>query len=290
MNPHVVPPPITPGRVLLDWSLDPVTAAVVVAAGVGYLVGVRRLARREVRWPTARTACFATGLLVVVAATQSGLARYDTVLISAHAGQHLLLGMVAPLLLALGAPITLALQATERPVQRRLARALHHPVVRFVGHPVVAWLAYVAVMVGLWFSPSYELSLRNDVAHQWTHLVLLGTGYAFCWAVAGLDGGARQSIHPVRLLLVLLTVPVHAVVGLALMGSSTVLAGDWYEELGRTWGASALGDQHTAGGLLWAAGDLVTLALGGIVMLSWMRHEDRAARRLDRLGAVGAET
>ena len=116
---------------------------------------------------------------------------------------------------------------------------------RTLAHPVVAWLGYVAVMVGLWFAPTYEASLRHDVVHAWTHLVLLTVGFVFCWAVAGLDGGARQIAYPVRLLLVLLTVPVHAVAGLALMSGSTVLAGDWYADLDRTWGSSPVADQHT---------------------------------------------
>ena len=128
------------------------------------------------------------------------------------------------------------------------------------------------------------------MVHAWTHIVLLTVGFLFCWAVAGLDGGARQVDHPVRLLLVLLTVPVHAVLGLALMSGSSVLANDWYAGLGRTWGSSPLEDQHTGGALLWVAGDLLTLVLGGIVMLAWMQHDDRVARRMDRLGPVSAET
>ena len=145
----MVPPTSARLASIADWGLDPGAAVLILGAGAAYAIGVRRLAVRGRRWPAGRTGLFAGGLGVVVLATQSGLARYDTILFSAHAAQHVLLGMLAPLLLALGAPITLALQAAHRPTQERLARALHHPVARVLVHPVVAWLAYVAVMVGL---------------------------------------------------------------------------------------------------------------------------------------------
>ena len=84
-----------------------------------------RLAARGRSWPRARSVSFAAGLVVIVLATQSGIARYDRVLFSLHVAQHLLLGMVAPLLLVLGAPITLALQAGRRTTQTRVLRFLH---------------------------------------------------------------------------------------------------------------------------------------------------------------------
>ena len=62
----------------------------VLAAGVLYTVGVRRLAARGRRWPVGRSAAFGAGLALIVLATQSGLAQYDTVLFSLHVVQHLL--------------------------------------------------------------------------------------------------------------------------------------------------------------------------------------------------------
>jgi cytochrome c oxidase assembly factor CtaG len=96
-----------------DWSLD-VAFPFVVALGAAYVIGVRRLHARGRSWPASRTAAFLSGLVVVLVATESGLAAYDRVLYSLHVVQHVLLGMVAPLLLVLGAPITLALQAGSR--------------------------------------------------------------------------------------------------------------------------------------------------------------------------------
>lgn len=71
--------------------------------------GVHRLAERGDRWPIGRQLAFyAGGLGTLAIATLSGLAAYDTTLISPHLGQHVLLSMVAPIFLAIGAPVTLA--------------------------------------------------------------------------------------------------------------------------------------------------------------------------------------
>ncbi len=285
-----VPPPVSVAEVTTAWSLDPVPLALTLVAGGLYLAGVRRLAARGRAWPPSRSASFAAGLAVLVGATQSGLAAYDTVLFSAHAVQHLLLGMVAPLLLVLGAPVTLAIQAAHRPTQRWLVGLFRHPVVRFVTHPVTAWLLFGTTMVGLYVTGLYELSLRNGVVHGWVHLHFVVVGCLFAEAVIGLDPGWRSSrqvaggadlSHPARLLLVLLLVPFHAVLGLALLSTDQAIAADWYLGLGRTWGASPLSDQRTGAALMWGVGDLVGVVLAGIVLYQWMRADERQARRLD---------
>ena len=52
--------------------------------------------------------------MAFVFATQSGLARYDTTLLSVHMAQHMILSMIVPLALALSAPVTLALRTLPR--------------------------------------------------------------------------------------------------------------------------------------------------------------------------------
>ena len=50
-----------------DWVFSPVMTAVVVAAAVGYVAGVRALRRRGVAWPAWRTLLFlAVGLPMVL--------------------------------------------------------------------------------------------------------------------------------------------------------------------------------------------------------------------------------
>lgn len=260
------------------WVPDPGAGLLVMVAGASYVAGVRRLARRGRRWSRARTTAFVAGLLVVVASTQSPLAAAESTRFSLHTAQHVLLGMVAPALFALGAPVTLALQASSRAGQTALLGLLHSRTVTVLTHPVAAWLVFGGSMVALYFSPLFELSLRNGAVHAAVHLQFLAAGGLFCWTAMGADPGRWRLPHGARLLFVLLAVPVHAVIGLALLGSVEVLAPEVYGA-----GPQALSDQRVGAGILWAAGELFGVALAGVVLAQWMGHEERVARRTDRV-------
>jgi putative copper resistance protein D len=266
----------------LHWAIEPLSALLLLGLAATYLVGVRRLKQRGRRWPPARTAAFCSGLGVAAIATQSGLAAYDEVLFSLHVVQHLLLSMVAPPLLALGGPVTLFLQAGPPEARRRLRSALHSRPVVVVTHPLVAWVAFAGSLYVLYFSPLYELSLRSAPVHALVHAAFFLTGCLFFWPVVGLDPLPRRLPHAARLLWVVLALPFHALLGVALLSGGRVLAADYYEGLGRTWGASPLADQRTGGGLMWMAGDLVGLVVLGVVVVQWMGHEQRVAAREDR--------
>src|SRR5690606_36445724 len=181
-----VPPALSAATFFTEARLELVPAVVVVAMAVLYALGLRALSGRGRRWPLGRTVAFAGGLLALVGATQSGLERYDTVLFSAHVVQHVLLGVVASFLLALGAPITLALQASRRPTQVALLRVLRSAPVHLFSNPIVAWALFGLTLFALYFTPIYELSLRNEAVHQLVHLHFVVAGSVFFWAVIGL--------------------------------------------------------------------------------------------------------
>ena len=225
---------------------------------------------------------FAAGLLVVALATESGLAAYDDVLFSLHVVQHLLLGIVAPLLLVLGAPVTLALQAGSRRTQRRLLGLLHSLPVRVLTHPVTAWTAFGGTLFLLYGTPLYELSLRHEWFHVAVHVHFVVVGSLFFAHVVGLDPIPHSLGYGARLLYVGVALPFHAFLGVVLLSSRTVLAGSWYDSLGRTWGASPLTDQRTGAGLLWVAGELLGVVAIVAVVARWMAHEERVAARHDR--------
>jgi cytochrome c oxidase assembly factor CtaG len=260
------------------WAPDPGAGLLVVVAGASYAAGVRRLGRRGRGWSRARTTAFVTGLVVVVVSTQSPLAAAESSRFSLHTAQHVLLGMVAPALFALGAPVTLGLQASSRSAQTALLGVLHSRTVTVLTHPVAAWIVFGGSLVVLYFSGLFELSLRNGAVHAAVHLQFLAAGGLFCWTAVGTDPGRWRLPHGARLLFVLLAVPVHAVIGLALLGSVEVLAPEVYGA-----GPEALSDQRMGAGILWASGELFGVVLAGVVLVQWMGHEERVARRNDRL-------
>jgi putative membrane protein len=264
-----------------DWSLD-VTFPFVLVLGAAYVIGVRRLHSRGRSWPATRTTAFLSGLAVVLVATESGIAAYDRVLYSLHIVQHVLLGMVAPLLLVLGAPITLALQAGSRTSQRRILRVLRSTPAQVLTHPLTAWLLFGTSIVTLYFTPLYELSLRNGWFHVATHAYFLFAGCLFLAHVVGLDPIPHALGYGARLLYVLVLLPFHTFVGVALLTMNTVIAAGWYDQVERRWGASPLADQRTGAGVLWIAGELFGLLCIGIVAYQWMSAEEREAARHDR--------
>jgi putative copper resistance protein D len=255
-----------------DWTFDPAMAAVVGGAMWLYLVGARRLARRGRVWSGWRSAAFMASMAALVVATQSGLAAHDTTSFAAHMGQHLLLGMVVPLPLALSAPVTLALQALDRSRQRGLLRVLHGPVLSVATHPVVGWAVFGGTLVVLYLTPMFGLSLRNDWVHAAVHIHFLLAGAIFVWPLVGLDPVRWRLPYGTRLLVVLVAVPFHAFLGLALLGVDTPLGdGPW-----------TMTDQRTGIGLLWAVGELIAIAASAVIFFQWAAVDERAAARADR--------
>ena len=143
-------------------------------------------------------------------------------------------------------------------------------------------------LFALYLSPLLEWSLRNNLLHVTLHLHFLLAGSLFFWAAVGLDPMRRRLSHPARLLFVLLAVPFHAFLGLAVLSSSKVIGGDMYRKA-RPWGASPLADQRTGAAILWAVGDLFGLVAGAVVVVQWIRYDARRQAREDqRLDAEAA--
>ncbi len=285
---HVGPHPseltlFTPSSLVTEASLDPFSAVLIVGAATLYVLGIRRLAARGRRWSGPRTAAFFGGLALLAIATQSGLAAYENSLFSAHAAQHVLIGMAAPLFLALGAPITLALQACSRSRQVTLLRGLRSRPVRWATQPIVALLLFALSLFVLYLTPIYELSVTNDVVHIAVHTHFLLAGSIFYWAVIGLDPVSWRIPFGIRLGLVLLTIPFHSFLALALMSGTEPVAAEHYASIPQPTSVSAMDDQRMGAGIMWVAGDILGLVVAGVVVIQWMTHEDRATRRRDAI-------
>jgi len=284
---------LTPGRLLTGWVFEPVPVLLAIVAGGAYLYGVHRLRARGDAWPVGRTVSFVgLGLGSFLVATQSALAAYDAVLLSVHMVQHMILNMVVPIFLALGAPVTLALRTLPKRPRGWLLGLIHGRFARVVTFPPLAGFIFVVTPFALYFTGWYEATLRNGYLHDVNHIHFVLVGCLWFWPLLGLDPMPRAFPYPLRLVSVFATLPFHAWLGVALMSSTTVIAADWYENFGRTWGASPLSDQHTAGGILWASGDIVGLILFTILFAQWARESQREAarvdRHLDRLEALAA--
>lgn len=287
--------PIDLGRIFTAWTFQPVPLLAVLMILAAYVAGLRALRRRGDRWSPWRTLSFCVaGCGAMVVALSSSLATYDTVLLSMHMAQHMVLSMVAPIFLALGAPVTLALRTLPRRPRGWLLAVLHSKAVGVLASLPVAFAVFVVSPWALYFSGWYDASLRSDLLHDLLHLHFLLVGSLFFWPLLGLDPVPGRVAYPFRMLAVLATLPFHAFLGVSIMARETLIGGDWYLGLERGWPPSPADDQHIAGGILWAAGDLVGGVIFSVLFVQWFRQSQREAkqtdRRLDREEAAAAAT
>jgi cytochrome c oxidase assembly factor CtaG/putative copper export protein len=285
---YPMPPALTGIRWFSEWRIDPLWLSLAVL-GIGwYLYSVRRMVRRGDRWSVLRAVSWVAGCLVLVYATSGGPGVYGRVLFSAHMLEHMTITMVVPPLLVLGAPLTLALRTSSarhdgtRGWREWLLVIVHSRLLRVLGHPIVAAGLFMVSLFVFYYSPLFGVALRTHTGHVLMNLHFLLVGYLFFSVLIGVDPGLRHPPYPLRLVLLLVTLSFHAFFGLAIMTSTTLLAGSFYTEIGRTWGATALSDQQTGGGIAWGLGDLPTAVIAIAIAIAWSRSDEREARRSDR--------
>lgn len=280
--------PPTWGRLFLPHldagSVIPVLS---VLALLVYLAGVVRLRRSGVAWPWWRTASWIAGAVSLFAVTGTWLNGYSMVLFSLHMAQHMVLSMVAPLLLLVGAPVTLALRTLPRGkgvagVPRALLlEALHSRVARFLASPLFTLPLFLASLYGVYFTPLFDALMSDPVGHQFMLAHFTATGLLFFGPILGQDPWPRTVGHGGRMLELLVPVPFHAFFGVSIMMAGSLVVGS-FADPPAGWGIEPLADQNTAGSIAWSFGELPTVFVMLVVLFSWMRSEERLARRGDR--------
>lgn len=275
-----VPPAPTWPEVLWAWTFNPLPALAVAAGAVGYWWLVRRVARRHPRnpVPSLRHWAWGGGLAAVAVALLSPIETYSGALLTVHMLQHLLLQFVAAPLLLLAAPVTLLLRAVDQDTRRTLLAVLHSRAVKAVTFPVLTWLLFAAVNWGWHFSELYDYALEVEWVHYLQHAMLFGVALLFWFPVIGADPGPWRLPYPARLFYLFLAMPQNSFLGVAIMNAAAVLY-PHYATLERDWGPDPLVDQQAAGTLMWVWGDLTFLLAMMLVIVAWVRQEERRAAR-----------
>lgn len=277
------PPPLTPLRLLTEWSTDWWIALGIAIPGILYVAGLVVLRRRGDRWPVGRSLAFlGGGLGSALLATMTGLGTYDTVLLSVHVVQHMVLTMMVPLFLALGAPVTLALRTLPARPRTVLLALLHSRLARVLTFTPLAFALFVATPFVLYYSPFYELTLRSAFWHAFLHLHFVTVGALLMWPLVGVDPMPGRIAFPFRLLVLFLMLPFHAILGVSIMSAQVLIAEDWYLAFGRAWSPSPLEDQYVAGAIMWGSGDVTAVLILAALFVQWFRSSQREARQIDR--------
>jgi cytochrome c oxidase assembly factor CtaG len=249
--------------------LDPLPLAAVAATAVLYARGFTRLRRRRPDLARGRYAlAFGAGLAVVLAALLAPLDEDE--LLTAHMGQHLLLGDVAPLLLAAGlaGPLMLFVlpPALLRPVARSPLRRLGGTLLR----PGVALGLWAVTLYAWHVPPVYEAALAHAPLHALEHASFLAAGL-LVWTVV--LGPARSAGRRAAFAAAVI------VAGFPL-AELLIATGPLYEHYAdlaaRPLGLSAGEDQARAG-LMMMAEQLATLGTAAALLLR--AHVDAVAER-----------
>ena len=276
--------PPTWGRLFLP-HLDPWSflAVLSIVGLLVYLAAVVRLRRSGVAWPWWRTVAWIGGTASLFAVTGTWFNGYSMLLFSVHMTQHMVLSLITPLLLLLGAPVTLALRTLPRgrgaagAPRALLLDALHSRFARLVASPFFTVPLFIASLYGIYFTPLFDALMGSPIGHQFMLAHFVVVGLLFFGPIVAQDPWPRTLSHPARMLELFLPVPFHAFFGVAIMMAGSLVV-TTFASPPAGWGIDPLGDQGEAGGIVWAFGELPTV----LVLGSWMRSEERRARRLDR--------
>jgi len=288
-------------RLSIAYEADGIILGALILATALYIAGVVKLSRNGIKWPVGRTIAFALGISVIDFATSGGLGLYSFFSFSHHMMAHMLLGMVAPIGIVLGAPITLALRAlpagriltdsdevggigeeVERGLRGLLTVILSSRFVAILSNPIVALAIFDGSLFALYFTPIFDLLMGSHLGHIAMSLHFLLAGIFFFHVIIGIDPRPKQYPFIFRIVILFAAMSIHAFFSIALLSSTTLIGGEYYETLATPWVSDLLEDQRIGASIGWAMGEIPILLSLVATFIQWMRSDEREAARIER--------
>ena len=149
------------------------SASVLTAGGVAaaWIATYAALVVRAGRWPRARSACFAVGIVLL-----AGSATLSDHLLASHMAAHVAL-IWAGGLLAAGLPLTLVARALPE-LRAPIGAWLSGPIGRALARGPLAAGGFILAAWAFHFGPLFSLSLEHPGLHLLEHGLLLATAAA----------------------------------------------------------------------------------------------------------------
>ena len=272
------------GTAFSSWTADPAGLALVAVLSIAYLLAVRQVRSSGTHWPAARTAAWLLAGVGALAVTTAGfVGAYSSTLLWMHVLQVVLLLLVVPMLLAHGHPAGLVREFRRSCGARKAAAgpgSLPRRLLAAAASPLVG-PALVPLVLGLvLFTGVLPATLTSRGAHDGAEVGLLAVGLLVTLPLAGL--GASSSLAVALATFVgFVELLLDAVPGFVMRTRTDLLAPAWAASLSRTWGPHPLQDQQTAGGILWSLGEVLDLPFLALLVVQWIRADEREARTVD---------
>jgi putative membrane protein len=256
--------------------VDPTAIYLLFLPTVLYLRATRVLRRRGYTVPPLQQACWFGGLTAIGVALLSPLDHLgETDLVSAHMGQHLLLGDIAAPLLLLGLRSPVYAFVLPRPVLVPIARSKPlRRLLRFLTRPWVAAPLWFLILYGWHIAPSYDAALNHPVLHALQHQSFLVGSLLVWYAVLEpthrrVPGGLWKIgyITGVRF--------VGMILGFALIVITHPIYSGFYGDRALAHGFTPYQDQQLAGGIMMGFDVMVMMAA---LIFFFMRSADDAER------------
>jgi putative membrane protein len=229
--------------------------APIALIALAYGMRARTLSRRGQPVAAWRMLLFALGLVLLLVAVASPIARIgEEELFSFHMAQHLLLGDLAPLCLLAG---------LTGPVLRPLLALPGVMRLRVLANPLIA-LPIWAANLALWHVPAvYEAAVENGAVHALEHVAFFSAGVVLWLPVLETLPAPEWFGTGAKLGYVVAVRLVATVLGNVFVWSGSVFY-DVYGD-GEYLGLSPESDQSLAGSLMMLEGSVVT-----IVAIAWL--------------------
>jgi cytochrome c oxidase assembly factor CtaG len=252
---------------MAGWAQAGISAALLSAYAVPYMLRVRTLRRRGRPVPGWRLACFWLALLALAVAVSPAVERAADDTLSVHMLEHVLIGDLAPLLLVL---------ALTGPVLAPLLRIPAVARLRILSHPLIA-LALWAASLYLWhLRVAYEAAVRHDVVHVLEHASFFAFGANLWLALLGplpkpawFGTGARLAY----------------VVAINLVGAALAYTFAWADSA--LYPVYGIAGQGAAGGVMLVEQSVVIVGLLGWLLWRALQDAERRQVLAERAAAAG---
>jgi cytochrome c oxidase assembly factor CtaG len=251
-----------------------------------YWRAVRILKARGYRVPVLQQLCWFAGLACVGTALLSPLDTLgETDLLSAHMGQHLLIGDIAAPLLLLGIRSPIYAFLLPRRLLVPLARSQElRRFFRWVRRPIVAAPLWMFILYGWHMVPAYEGALRSPVLHAFQHQSFI-IGSMLVWisvlepARRRVPGGLWKIAHIVG------TRFAGMFLGMAFIVLRHPAYEGFYGHRALDHGLSPLQDQQIAGGLMLGLDFFVMIGALTFFFMRTAQDADREEQQSRKLPA-----